>query len=217
MRRQEAAAAFVRPHQKPLFMLGALALHLVPAWLIGMQWQEFRLSAASFPREQVLRVDLLSPTAPVNDLALFPAGEPVASKLEQAVPPAAWKVSAPVSGAENDTAVVEGGSEEIAPSTTLPLVYLSSGELDEGPWAEVPVLIPFPQTSWQGRHIEGVLELFIGEDGSIDRIEVGESSLPEEFERAAMQAFRQVKMRPGMKEGKSVRSVMKILVEFEQR
>jgi len=217
MRRQHAAAAFVRPQHKPLIMLGARVLHLVPAWLIWMRWQELRLSADSFPTEQLLRVDLLSPTLPISDLALFPSGEPVAPKPEQAVPPVARAVSAPVSGAENDTAVVEDGGKEDAPPAALPMVYLSSSELDEGPWAEVPVLIPFPETSWQGGHIEGVLELFIGEDGSIDRIQVGESTLPEEFEKAAMQAFRQVKMRPGMKDGKSVRSVMKILVEFEQR
>lgn len=217
MHRQEAAAAFMRPHQQQLFMLGALALHLVPAWLIGMQWQEFRLSAASSPREQVLRVELLSPMLPRNDLALLPGGEPVAPKPEQAASPAARAASTPVSGTENDTAVVEGRSEDGTPQVALPLVYLSSRELDEGPWAEVPVLIPFPETAWQGGHIKGVLELFISENGSIDRIQVGESTLPEEFERAAIQAFRQVKMRPGMKEGKPVRSVMKILVEFEQR
>ncbi len=99
----------------------------------------------------------------------------------------------------------------------LPLPYLNARELDERPWAEVPVLIPFPETTWEGGRVEGMLELFIGEDGSVDRILVKDSTLPEEFEAVAVETFRGVKMQPGVKEGKPVRSIMKILVEFEQR
>src|SRR5690606_36653804 len=77
--------ALLRPQLKQLFMLGAAVLHLVPALIIGMQWQDFRLSAASLPREQVLQVDLLSLATSKNSLSLFPAEGAALSQQGQSV------------------------------------------------------------------------------------------------------------------------------------
>jgi hypothetical protein len=95
--------------------------------------------------------------------------------------------------------------------------YIPAGELDERPFTETPVILPFPNVPLESAKVTGVLVLYIGTNGYVDRIEVDESDLPPEFEKAAIDTFLQARMRPGMKDGNPIRARMKILVEFEQR
>lgn len=95
--------------------------------------------------------------------------------------------------------------------------YIPAGELDIRPVPELPVVIPFPDVPLDIPKATGVLVLYIGADGRVDRVEVDESALPPEFEKMAIETFLQARMRPGILEGQATRVRMKILVEFEQR
>lgn len=97
------------------------------------------------------------------------------------------------------------------------LLYLPGKELDVRPQATVPIIIPFPDAEIGMSKGTAVLRLFVGADGGVDRIEIDESNLPPLFERAAMDAFMQAKMQPGIKNGRRTRALMKVLVEFEEK
>lgn len=95
--------------------------------------------------------------------------------------------------------------------------YIPAGELDARPSPEAPVVVPFPDTPFDVPKAAAVLELYIGADGRVDRIEIDDSDLPPDFEKAAIETFMQARMRPGILHGQATRARMKILVEFEQR
>jgi TonB family protein len=103
------------------------------------------------------------------------------------------------------------------PSPAQEPEYLPAGTLDSRPRAETPVIIPFPSGYVQKSKMIGILILYISADGQVDRVEVDRSELPPDYEQAAIAAFRQARMQPGIKDGKPTRARMKILVEFEAR
>lgn len=122
------------------------------------------------------------------------------------------------------TVLPDHGIPELEPIShlvrTLPseaATYIPAGELDERPIPEAPVIVPFPDVLLQEPKVSGVLVLYIGSDGKVDRVEVDDSDLPPEFEKAAVESFLQARMRPGIIKGQLARTRMKILVEFEQR
>ncbi len=93
--------------------------------------------------------------------------------------------------------------------------YLPGRELDERPAPQAPVIIPFPESAeLQGRHT-AILVLYIDADGRVQHVEVDESVLPPDFEKAAIDTFMQATMRPGFKNGQAVPSRMKIEVVYE--
>ena len=207
--------------QKQIFILGSLLLHLVPAVLIGAEIQEFRFSAASLPREQILQVNLLPSVPSSIPSNKFSGPEKESSPQEVSSPSSPSFKRAPTSSASTvDEALLrqEKTVEEVdspAGSPDLPLLYLSGGEMDERPWPDMPLLIPFPDVPWEGGHIEGVVEIFVEVDGTINHIQIKDSTLPPAFEHMVLDTFKQAKFKPGIKNGKPVRSIMKILVEFE--
>lgn len=98
------------------------------------------------------------------------------------------------------------------------IAYLPADELDERPAPESPIVIGLDPSLPAGRERgEVVLSLYVGENGSLDRVEVGRSDLPAALAEGVADVFRAARMRPGIKSGTAVRSVMKVLVEFESR
>lgn len=95
--------------------------------------------------------------------------------------------------------------------------YIAAAELESRPQPESPVIVPFPDALLGKPKASGVLVLYIGADGKIDRIEVERSDLPPAFEKAAVDTFMAARMQPGVKDGKASRARMKVLVEFEAR
>lgn len=189
-------------------MLASLALHILPlgAWWFLAPYS--LIEPATFQAERVMAVSLLGGAADdaaesrqTTSAPVFTPESPTALTEQKALPP---EKEAPTPG--------------IAPLLPLKKApYTPAGELDERPFSETPVIIPFPDASLDKPKVTGVLVLYIGANGYVDRIEVDESDLPPDFEKAAIDTFLQARMRPGIKAGQPTRARMKILVEFEQR
>ena len=95
--------------------------------------------------------------------------------------------------------------------------YLPGRELDVRPAPEASVIVPFPEGSnLQGR-VAAILVLFVSAEGAVDHVEIEDSELPPAFEKAAVETFMQVRMRPGIKDGRQMPSRIKIEVEFEAK
>lgn len=126
----------------------------------------------------------------------------------------------PGTGQELPVSAGSGVEGEAAPhkAPLLPVPdtgYLPARELDSRPSPVAPLILPFPEAPLGGSRATAVLLLYIGSDGNVDRVEIEASDLPAEFELAAVETFRLARMQPGMKDGKSVRALMKIMVEYE--
>lgn len=81
---------------------------------------------------------------------------------------------------------------------------------------EAPVLAPPPAAAGQ-RLPAGkvVLRVLIGATGDVDRVDVAGSSLPPDYEAAAVAAFAPLRFRPGEIEGVPVSSELRLEVSFE--
>lgn len=187
-------------------MLASLALHIL---LLGTWWFQSPYSStepSASPAESVMEVSILSNTTK----EMSGPGEPTpAVHPEQA----ALTPGDHVGPVGQEVPVLTIGP--VLPLKEAP--YIPAGELDERPSSEIPVIIPFPDTPLDSPRVAGILVLYIGANGYVDRIEVDESDLPPEFEKAAIDTFLQARMRPGLKDGQPVRARMKIVVEFEQQ
>lgn len=183
-------------------LLASLALHILP---IGIWWAQapYALSpSAALPGERVMEVRLSDGGAGMqtsHEVGLEAPAAPHATAEEPAP-----------QGVQAFTNIVP-----IFPLKEAP--YIPAGELDVRPSSESPVVIPFPDTPLAVPKVTGILVLYIGADGWVDRVEVDDSDLPPDFEKAAIDTFLQTRMQPGIKNGQASRARMKILVEFEQR
>ena len=182
----------------------AIALHGGAIALIGMHWEGSRVSASLPPAGQVIPIRLSF--TPPEKVAEVEGTYLAASPFNEIIQP---------SLSQNDVSQHAGGEQ--ADHYALPSFYFPASELDVRPYPEAPVVIPFPDVALEEERVEGVLVLYIDIEGKVDRVEIQESTLPSLLERTAMSTFMQAKMQPGMKEGKAVRSQMKVLVEFESR
>lgn len=97
------------------------------------------------------------------------------------------------------------------------LAYLPASQLDQRPLLDSGIVLPFPpgESLPQGTRVSAVLVLYVSENGDVNRIEFGQSALPPAFARVAVDAFAHVHLRPGIKNGRPRRAMMKIEVEFE--
>lgn len=99
---------------------------------------------------------------------------------------------------------------------TLPIArYYTRDELSVPPRIEV-AMPDRVEDSWP-RFQPGkmVLRLFLDENGQVDRISIDESDLPIEFEALALAALRSGIFSPGQLEGRSVKSQIRIQIDFE--
>jgi hypothetical protein len=183
----------------------AIALHTAPIALIGISWESAHFAATSPPASQVIPIRLDS-FAPVKNRVSVDEIHLAASQFGEVIQPSS-----------STSSVNQYAGDEQAGHYTLPSFYFPASELDIRPYPEAAVVIPFPDVTLQEDKAEGILVLYIDMDGNVNRIEVQDSTLPPLLEQAAMTSFMQTKMHPGMREGKAVRSQMKVLVEFESR
>ncbi len=77
--------------------------------------------------------------------------------------------------------------------------------------------VPFPESAsgWFEANVQ--LSVFIDETGLVQKLRVDRSSGGSALESAAIQAFRQARFSPGQIDGRAVRSVIRVEVEFEAR
>lgn len=198
----------IAPHNR-VGLAATMGLHIL---LLGVWWLQPSHAPGAFPALQ---------HAPAIEVFLHRSGGSGAqdARLPVATIPQDVEADTPVQVAPIQQAVPDDASEPpaVPPLPMKEAPYLAGGELDERPSSANPVIVPFPDAPLDAPKVSGILVLYVGTNGYVDRIEVDESDLPPEFEKAAIDTFLQARMRPGIKDGQPVRARMKILVEFEQR
>ena len=106
-----------------------------------------------------------------------------------------------------------------APAATSPAVstsvpgYYKAGELDQSPKPLEDITPDYPESVAATRgHL--VLELFINEQGVVDRVDIVSATPPVIFDDSARSAFLKAKFEPGRRLGMPIKSRMKIEVDF---
>lgn len=120
-------------------------------------------------------------------------------------------------------ALVGAESEYVAQAPTQPRaspagrgapLYLPASELDTRPQIMTQVLPVYPPELVAGIRGVVVLELYIAQDGKLDRIRVARAEPPGRFEESALTAFSKARFSPGMKKGRRVPSLVRIEVTY---
>jgi hypothetical protein len=93
--------------------------------------------------------------------------------------------------------------------------YFPKPLLDVNPEPLIPVDIPHPDIAGK-RIVQIELSVFIDEGGRVRRVRVDTPSLMEPYAAAATGAFMSTPFKPGQIDGRAVKSVIKVLVEFRQ-
>jgi TonB family protein len=91
--------------------------------------------------------------------------------------------------------------------------YLPRSQLDQPSHPLDRIEIDYPPGAPLGE-FNAVLLLFVDETGRVQRIRVREGSLPDSLERAAMAAFHAVRFSPGQRQGRVVKSLYPVAVNF---
>lgn len=91
--------------------------------------------------------------------------------------------------------------------------YYPTEELERRPQPLVHIEPRFPQlaSAPSGRVL---LRLYIGESGLVERVEVESTDAHADFLAAAREAFAAARFLPGMKDGKAVKSALRLEVRF---
>lgn len=94
-------------------------------------------------------------------------------------------------------------------------IYLPAGRLDEAPRVidDVPIDPPFLRTHREGGRL--VLELWIGERGTVDKVDEIFSDLPPAIGEELRRSFYAASFRPGILAGQPTKSRMRIEVRIE--
>lgn len=162
-----------------------------------------------------------APAGPAIEAAAARAPAAEASDAASTVPGAVHSAALPAPRSEAGSDAPARPSEALpAPRTgSLDEEYLPRSALSLAPEALGEVLLAYPPEAPPGRY-GGVLTLFIDADGGVRRVRSeparpGEADLPPVFEEAARQAFLAARFRPGERDGRPVKSRIRIAVEFE--
>lgn len=95
-------------------------------------------------------------------------------------------------------------------------IYLPRRTLTLAPAPLSPVLLTYPEgVSAPEPYYVAVLSLFIGSTGTVDRVRL-DTPLPIELEGVARRAFMGVRFSPGEVNGRPVRSLIRIEVQFDR-
>lgn len=93
--------------------------------------------------------------------------------------------------------------------------YHSKVYLTTSPEPLASIEIPAPDIAGR-RKVQVELSVFIDEHGKVRRVRPESPGVMDEYVQAATQAFEATTFRPGEIAGRPVKSVIKVLVEFEQ-
>ena len=97
------------------------------------------------------------------------------------------------------------------------LDYVPRGLLSVVPVPLGAIEVPFPESAGGWFEATVQLSVFIDEAGVVQKLRVDRSSGGPALESAAIDAFRQARFSPGQVDGRVVRSVIRVEVEFESR
>ena len=94
--------------------------------------------------------------------------------------------------------------------------YVPRPLLSVAPLSKAPIILNTPpEVEAGGTRVQGVLALFIDEEGVVQGIEAQEPHLPSAFERAARDAFMAARFSPGELNGRAVKSRIRVEVVFD--
>jgi protein TonB len=203
-----------------LVLAGSLIFHF--ALIFGLQIRIQPPQAVSRP---VLQVSLKpSPEA----LSVTPSEAPplVEPEATEAPPPsqAAQETDEPTPQAEPlaSAPVNSLASEQTPglPAINIPLVedptYYPALEVDVHPAAQHDIIPLYPDQAADDKITGSVILLLnLDEGGLVQEISVEESDPPGHFDQAALEAFRHARFSPAQKQGRIVKSRMRIKVTFD--
>lgn len=195
--------------------------------------QAGRVTVVRSVERSVVRLQPLAEAAPAPDgsttAAAQRAAAPGASEPARALPDTSATAGPRGPDVAIEAAVDARADAAVDPATEAPRSlpggvdeeYLPRSALSLAPEALDEVLLAYPPEAPPGRY-RGVLTLFIDAEGRVRRVRsepaagAGDSeALPPIFEDAARQAFLAARFRPGERDGRPVKSRIRIAVEFE--
>lgn len=93
--------------------------------------------------------------------------------------------------------------------------YVPRPWLTMAPQPQAPILLPFPPEFQDRARYTARLSLYIEADGQVGRVEFEGAPLPRVLARAARQAFAHARFTPGEVNGRIVKSLIKVEVDFD--
>lgn len=199
-----------------LVLAGSLIFHF--ALIFGLQIRIQPPQAVSRPALQVR----LAPTfeaLPVT--ASEPPLPPIEPEALEAPPsPAEQETGAPPPQTEPVASALPGEQTPGLPSIAVPLVedptYYPALEVDVHPVAQQDIIPLYPNQAADDKITGSVILLLnLDESGLVQEISVEESDPPGHFDQAALEAFRHARFSPAQKQGRIVKSRMRIKVTFD--
>ena len=83
------------------------------------------------------------------------------------------------------------------------------------PVAQTTIVIPYPpEVAGTGRYA-GIFALFIDELGEVRGVRMEDQRLPPAMERAVKQIFMQTRFSPGQRDGRDVKSLIRVEIVFD--
>ncbi|MDP2433051.1 MAG: TonB family protein [Pseudomonadota bacterium] len=160
-----------------------------------------------------------APPLPVAPVAVAPVPAPTPTPVAAAAPPSppeAKTASAPA------TVAVASAIPHAGPSVPLSIgidsTWYVARQVDVHARAQGGIVPDYPEQA-RRRNQEGTLKLMVKIDdlGRVRDVEVVEADLPGVFDEAALEAFRDARFQPAMKDGRPVRYQAYIRVVFKLR
>ncbi len=94
--------------------------------------------------------------------------------------------------------------------------YLSEKEVDRKAYPTRLIDLDFPQAP-AGVNYYGTLrmDVFIGRDGRVNRVDLIEATVPEDYKAMALAAFREARFEPALKDERKVKTRKRVEIKFE--
>lgn len=204
-----------------LTLAGSLLFHF--ALIFGLQIQAMPAANLSATVIEARLVEASSaatepPPAPVIEI---PEADALSPQAAEAIPPPtpSSPVSAPPTPEQPASAAVPENNAQL-PSMEMPLIedptYYSAQEVDVHPTALQAILPLYPDEAAHA-NVTGsvVLLLLLDEGGKVQDISVAEANPPGLFDQSALDAFRNARFSPAQRQGRVVKSRVRIKVNYE--
>jgi hypothetical protein len=146
------------------------------------------------------------------------AGQAVQARVLSVAPPVAPQavVQQPSPQTSSDASSGEPNALAQAGHSAVDLNgYVPRRWLTVGPEPTAPILLPFPSAFKDRARYIVVLNLYIETDGRVGRVEFEGVPLPDLLERTARNAFEHARFTPGEVQGRIVKSLIRVEVNFD--
>lgn len=164
----------------------------------------------ALPETQVEAVETVDVPLLATTLSTTPLLSPVAP------PPPVPALQAAASPASAAPPVNAASVPAVAINSGVDLTYYSAREVDVHPRALMAITPAYPEMA-DRKGLSGSvrLQLRLEANGQVEGLEVLSASPPGQFETAAREAFRHARFSPAMRQGRPVRALVIIEVQFD--